>query len=95
MTCIFQPVLTFRTLCIAPGNRTTLNDELRKMYEESVVAYFKVLSLNFPGATEVSHEKPQSLELVSMLRFEPGILQYQTSVIATTYRCSYCRSNRS
>jgi len=36
------------------------------------VAYFKVLSNLLPEVTEENHRKPQSVQPVTMLRFEPG-----------------------
>jgi hypothetical protein len=37
-----------------------MNDELRRMWKETVVTYFKILFQNFPGGTEETHTKPQS-----------------------------------
>jgi hypothetical protein len=37
-----------------------VSNELERMWKEAVVAYFKVLSLHFPGGNEENLEKPQS-----------------------------------
>jgi hypothetical protein len=49
-----------------------VNNELKRMWKEVVMAKFKVLSQHLPVGTEENHEKPQSGQPVSGPRFEPG-----------------------
>jgi hypothetical protein len=46
--------------------------ELERPGEEAVVAYFEVPSRHSPGGTEKNHRKPQSGQLLSRSKFEPG-----------------------
>jgi hypothetical protein len=36
-----------------------VNNELERMWEEAVMAQFKVISWHSPGGTDENHEKPQ------------------------------------
>jgi hypothetical protein len=45
---------------IASNKRMIVNNELERMWKETVVAQFKVLSRHLPGGTEGNHEKTQS-----------------------------------
>jgi hypothetical protein len=40
--------------------KLSMNKELERTKKEAVVAYFKVISLYFPGRTHGNHENPQS-----------------------------------
>jgi len=50
------------------------NDELRSMWKEAVVDYFKVLSRCVPTVTEESQEKPHLIYSVSKPRSELGMM---------------------
>jgi hypothetical protein len=41
---------------MASNERLIVNNELEMMWKEAVVAFFKLLSWNLPGGTEVNHE---------------------------------------
>jgi hypothetical protein len=45
----------------------TLNDELKRIYKEGVVPYFKVLQKHLPGGTKENHGT-----LTSRLKSKPG-----------------------
>jgi hypothetical protein len=44
----------------ALNSRMVMNYKLERMWKEVVMAYFEVLSQNFPGGSERHHEKPLS-----------------------------------
>jgi hypothetical protein len=48
-----------------------MDDELKWVWKEAVVDYFKVLFRYSHGGTEQNHEKPQSGQSVFLPRFEP------------------------
>jgi hypothetical protein len=64
-------LLTF--ICYVALHGITVNDTMERMWNETVVDYFKVLSQHSPGETKRDDETPQSEQLVSGLRFKTGI----------------------
>lgn len=49
-----------------------MDNELEMVWKEAVLAYYKVLSWNFPGGAEKKYEEPQLGEPVFGPRFESG-----------------------
>jgi hypothetical protein len=54
-----------------------LNNEFVRIYEEAVMAYFKILSWHLDGETEKNCIKPYLEQLVASSRFIPGTSQMQ------------------
>jgi hypothetical protein len=52
-----------------------VGDKFERMWEEAVVAYFKVLSRNLPGGTEENH---QTFVGMAGLRVEPATYRIQS-----------------
>jgi hypothetical protein len=55
---VHLPALFISLVYVAWNKRGIV--ELQRMWREAVVALFKVISQNFPGGTEESHENPHS-----------------------------------
>jgi hypothetical protein len=65
-----------------------VNDELKRVWKDAVVAYFKVLTQNLPGWTERNHEN-QCQDIRSPGRdLNPGPAEYEAGVLTTRSRCS-------
>jgi hypothetical protein len=60
-----------------------MNNELERIWKESVVASFKVLSRRLPGGSEENHEKIYAGWPVCEPRFEPVPPKYEAGMLTT------------
>jgi hypothetical protein len=60
-----------------------INDDLKSMWTEAFLAWFKIPSRHLSGVTDKNHEKPQSVTPVWGPIFEPGTSQHEAGVLTT------------
>lgn len=69
------------------GNNLSVNT--CKLWEETVLAYFRVLSLHLPEENKGKHEKPQLIESPSQPRFESASWEHKSKKLRLNqFACS-------
>jgi hypothetical protein len=57
-----------------------MNNELKRIWKEVIMASFEVLFQHLPGGTEKNHKKLQSGQPVPEPRLSPGSPKYEAGV---------------
>jgi hypothetical protein len=72
---LYDAISNFNHIALCDWMRA--NNELERIFKESVVAYYEVLYRRLPRGTKLIHETPQS----SQLRLETGTFRVQVRSI--------------
>jgi len=60
-----------------------VNDELKRMWKEAVVAYLRYVSQHLPEGTEKNHEKHQRVSRSSSRDLNTGYIKHVAGVLTT------------